>query len=117
MEDLANYEVYKITNHPTASYIFSVTEYSENEEETNYRYYTLTTNSDQKPKISEVFNTIEILSSEALILEKVEPESEEFQTFTITLSSIIPVKVPSQSSLFSSLQLTDLKLLEKTRPM
>lgn len=116
MGDLSKFDIYKILGAQENGYIFSIIE-NEDTEEPTYRYYMVTPSDKKAPIIKRLNNTIEILSSESITLEKIETESEELLRFA---KLITDTQLPRQSELkrepknnyFSSIEESDYILLK-----
>lgn len=116
MGDLSKFDIYKILGTSQSGYIFSIIE-NEDTEEPTYRYYMVTPSDKKTPIIKRLNNTIEILSSENIILEKIEIESEELLRFA---KLITDTQLPRQSELkkepqnyyFSAIKESDYQLIK-----
>lgn len=115
MSDLEKFDIYKITNNPAQGYIFSVVEQPENDDEPIYRYYMITFGQNNIPTIKRLNNTIELLNSDLLTLEKIEPNDEEMLKF---ISVLAKISVPRQkqdepTTFYSDLDESDIQLFKK----
>ena len=102
MGDLTKYDIYKINGLSIEGYIFSIQE--DTEEEPTYNYYMITLDSNNKPSIHRLNNTIEILSDTNINLIPVDTDSPELQKFIKLVDSTIPMNPKKQTLQFTKKQ-------------
>ena len=115
MPDLSKFDIYKIINGIRESYIFSVQD-AENTDEIRFHYYLLT-RFDNIPVLKRLNNTIEMINSGKLRLQKISSESEEIEDFTKLIIECRRTPHPSTTSeinepYFADIGEDDLRLIK-----
>ena len=116
MPDLTKFDVYKIINSIRESYIFSVQD-TENSDEVQFHYYLLTRFQDNVPVLKRLNNTIEMINSGKLRLQRLNSDSKELDEFTKLIIECRKTPHPSTTSeidepYFSDIGENDLRLIK-----
>lgn len=122
IKELTNIEIYQAfsSDNNFSGYMFSIQD-TDCTEEMGYRYYIVSLDHDNNPLIRRVNNTITLLSSGQIVLNRINTESDEITKFLQLISSFERKmgkkdqfsKQEQPSSFFSSVNENDIKLLTK----